>query len=206
MKRAIACVVFGSLILLVGCKKEIAEKPEPAIKKLLARTDIVLVKHFYEEQTIKEDQDANHPDIRPGSLSMEPIWVYEPGKEKKGEKGASISLVTSWIWMGEGYSLHKEGGDERTAFLDLEELRDLDSALDFFESDASPWREQGKTGHVEVAFDSKDNFDASIFHSKGSNTDFLYLTVDGKSVALNAAKAAELQKITRDAIAELDKL
>jgi hypothetical protein len=206
MKRIIACVAMACLVFTVGCKTEKAEKPEPAIKKLLARTDIVLVKHFYEDQTISGDQDPKNPDVRPGSLSLEPIWVYEPGKERSGEKGASLTLVTPAIWMGEGNSLRKEGGEEHTAFLDLKELRDLDNALDFFESDASPWRTQQKSGLVEVSFESKDDFDASIFRSSGDQGDVLFLTIESKSLALNAKKAAELQQDTRNAIAALDKL
>lgn len=49
-----------------------------------------------------------------------------------------------------------------------------------------------------------DIFKASIFHSKDSNIDFMYLTIDGKLVAMNAAMAAEPHKIKQDAIAVLD--
>jgi hypothetical protein len=209
LKRTIIFLVACLVVLFPGCKRSSQitdEKPVPSIKKMMNRTDIVLVRHFYEKQQIGEDQAAKFPDVHPGYLTLVPIWVYEPGKEKDGQKGASVSLDTSWMWTGEAFTSRRDGGDERTAFLDLKELRDLDSALDFFESNASPWRKQVSGDHVEVAFESKDDFRASIFHSTGDSGDVLYLTIDGKSIALNTGKVSELQKITRDAIAKLDKL
>jgi hypothetical protein len=164
------------------------------------------VKHFYQAQAISEDPTANLSSFHPGFISIKPVWVYEPGKVKEGEKGATITLITYYYWSGEGEFSHKVGGDERTAFLDLKELRDLDTSLDFFQSDSSPWRAQEKSDHVEVSFDSKDDFQASIFHTSGDRGDVLFLTIAGKSIELNTAKASELQKITRDAIGVLDKL
>lgn len=205
MKRAIVCMMVGCMIIAAGCKKETVEKPEPAIKKMLARTDVVLVKHFYEPHAISEDRMSPSPDYNPGLISVKPIWVYEPGKEKQGEKGASFTLVTYTILSIHGDSVRTEGGDERIAFLDLDELRDLDTALGFFESDVSPWRSQEKADHVEVVFDSKDDFQAAIFHLGGDRGEALYLTIGNKSVALNTAKTFELQKLVRDAIVLLDK-
>ena len=193
--------MIACLILAAGCKKEATEKPEPAIKKLLARTDIVIVKHFFAKAGVTEDKNPKLPEVYPGMVSIEPIWVYEPGKQKEGDRGAQITVMESWLPPSAGGSHDIR---EATAFLDLDELKDMDGALGYFSQSDSPWRSSAKGDTVEVHFNSKDNFQVSAFKSEEDGKESLAFEAEGINAFIPIEKLPEFKEKLEAAIHLLD--
>lgn len=184
------------LVLVGGCSKENAsekgstEKPQPAIKKLLARTDEVLVKHFYTKAGVSEDKDPKYSDIYPGSVSITPIWVYEPGKEKDGDRGAQIEVTASWLPSSSGGTRQP---DSSVSFLDLDEMKDLDNALSFLGGDASPWRSSTTQDHIEVMFSAKDAFQVAAFKSDADKEEVLFFKAGGTDASIALTKLPDFK-------------
>jgi hypothetical protein len=189
-------VLFCCVLLLVGCARKDTtnlEKPEPAIKKLLARTDVVLIKHFYGEQAVFEDKTTT--DEIPGHVSVQAVWVYQPQQEKSGQKGCLIEVAEGFIFSE--YATQTKG----SSFLDLDELKDLQSALAYLNQPDSPWRHPTSSEYVETSFVSKDSFSASAFH--GHDGDSLAVYSEQAKVFLPISKLPELQKAVDSAIHSL---
>ncbi len=88
-------------VLNYGCPKEAEVQPKvaesPKLKSFLSRRDIVLVKHFYPGGIVSETQDPKYKALVPGHASITGVWLYEPGKEVQGQKGARFDLMETYF-------------------------------------------------------------------------------------------------------------
>ncbi|HEY3928878.1 MAG TPA: hypothetical protein VGL89_10905 [Candidatus Koribacter sp.] len=137
-------------------------KEQPKIKQLLSRSDVVLVKHFYERTvtlTAPVDPKFRSIVLKAANVVVEPVWIYEPGKEKDGRKGAKIYLNDEDL--RESYGVRE--GQKAEVYLDVDELRDLDSAMTYLRASDSSWRAKSAGDHIETAFHSKDGFNVTAF-------------------------------------------
>lgn len=202
MKRAIVGLLVGCLLFAAGCKKEATSdgKTEPAIKKLLARTDVVLIRHFYAKTGLSEDRDLKYPDIYPGYVSLTPMWIYEPEKQKNGVKGASITVIESWLPSSSGGTSKPESSN---AFLDLDELKDLSNALGYFNRSDSPWRSASSKDDIEVLFRSKDEFEVAAGKTDEAK-ETLVFSIRNTDMQIPSSKLPEFKQELDDAIQMLE--
>jgi len=153
---------------------------------MLSRSDIVLVKHFYQERRSSEEQ-SKYPEIRPGIFSIRPVWVYEPGKQSAGLKGA-VLMVRESYFFDDG---NMRGGEKAEATLDLDELTDMRNALSQVQSSSAPWRASAANDEIELQFSAKDDFSMSAFHGE-SQGDILDMQIGPRSVAINLVHLPEI--------------
>ncbi len=195
----ILLAVAVAALTLTGCnRREPGEKSaEPRIKTLLSSTDVVLVQHFY--RTAGEIEPQSNGTF-PGYVIIHPVWIYRADAPGSGEKGARIEVAESKV------ADERTDADDRTkasAWLDLDELSDLSSALAYYMDQKSPWRPGRYSEHVEVGFESKDQFSVSAFHSSSDGTDSLAVEAHGVTAYLPFDDAADLKKTVDGAIALL---
>jgi hypothetical protein len=177
MKRPFTAAVLIVFMILGGCSKNEApgntsekEKAEPKLKALLASTDRVLIKDFYAPQVFSpavpppKSETAYHilTTWIPGHISFEPITVTEPPKEQGKEsiklKGIKVDVLSMNFMVGNT----KGEQHSHTSFLDDDEARDFDAALSYLSSSAGDWAKQKPDHEREIAFHSKDQFDATL--------------------------------------------
>jgi len=177
-------------------KPEPASKSEPTIRKLLSRTDLVLVKNFYTPVTVREDKDARLAELIPGQVEIGALWVYPSGSRSQGDRGGSVELTAAG-YFADGIS---HGFDKVTAYLDLDELKDFDSALTYFESSQQVWNiSNGGPKHVESDFLSKDGFSASAFRASDDKP-IIYLSDENIGVTIPFSRIGELHSALRTAV------
>ena len=189
------------LSILSGCKTaSVARNPNdtPRLKSLLKRTDVVLVKHFYTATNIDGDRDPKFDNLLPARVQIEPLWIYEPNKEKEGLKGAMVTVIPSRV-LGES-----NGESNEEAILDIDELRDFAAALEAMRNINADWRSGAATDHVEEEFSAKDDFSASAFHDSSDGLNVLVISVRSASAVLNFPKAEDAERAVHDAIELLD--
>ena len=162
MPIAIAC-------LFTGCKsapKQInsAEKPDdgPVLKRFIARTDIMVVKHFYPDA--KMDEAGGQRFLAPGYVTSTPIIAYEPGKESDARKGVKEFVSASYVMQNE-YS----HATQNYSFLDESEAADLATALQYMEETRDAWKSNKPADDVEVTFISKDGFTVTLLPRVGAD-------------------------------------
>jgi hypothetical protein len=198
----ITVAITAVLVTVAGCRHASAAADvanAPKLKAMLKRSDALLVKHFYTSASVAADHDPKFESIIPARTEIEPVWVYEPGKEAQGLKGAIITVWVSGVVDDE----HPDGPRKESATLDLDELHDLDNALIALQSESAPWRGQHSDGHVEMQFLAKDDFDVSAFHSD-TDGDILYVEAGGAAAGLSFSKTTEFEKAVRDCISLLE--
>src|SRR5208337_3597182 len=107
--------VLAMALFVGGCVRKLAESGEPKLKLLLARTDVVLVKHFYPASAVvTEAQNEKYKEVVPGRAVISPVWVYEPTHEAEGQKGARVETRESFFF---GIGGIKNGGSEAVCYL-----------------------------------------------------------------------------------------
>jgi len=160
-----ACVVLVVISANLSCSRqpEQQQSNEPRLKKLLSRTDLILVKHWYPAGNLAKEEDQpklTSVAYAPGVARIEPLWVYEPNKELEGTKGARISLTgASW---SSGYG-SRRGGEGCNSYLDLGEVKDMITAITFMSDGKAAWRNSTASDHVEVQFQTKDSSGLTAF-------------------------------------------
>jgi hypothetical protein len=198
MKSALLGLIF--LLPLFACQKSQqsqAASQSSRLKQMLSETDVLLVKHFYGESDTFEDRDSKYPELNPGMLGIEPIWVYEPQKQAQGLKGAILRVRQSYFFDSDA---RMQGGEKAEIALDFDELRDLNNSLLALQAKDADWRTAPTGEHIEMQFSSKDGFSLSAFHSPETHDDVLYFKIDGRSVGINAGKVQDLINETNSAI------
>lgn len=188
-------IVIASLTLLVlaGCLKKATssgnqDEKGPKLKTMLASTDRVLIKDFYQPQLFSPP--VAPPEVTgayqikttwlPGHISFEPVVVTEPPKEK-GEESRKLKGIKVEV-LAMNFMVQTTKGEQHihTSFLDDDEARDFDNALSYLSSSAAEWQNQKPDHDREVAFHSKDQFDMTL------------AIIDNEPVAL--AKSGDFEK------------
>lgn len=131
-------------LILAGCSgndlsnkaSQDGSKAEPRLKALLASTDRVLAKDFYEIQAFspgvpppKVESYGIKTTWIPGVISFEPVAVSEPPKEQGNELKKVKGLRLQVRAVNFMVSTTKGETHEQVSFLDEDEGRDFDSAL-----------------------------------------------------------------------------
>ena len=173
--RALPWAVF--VIFIAGCRSgdlsskasQESAKPEPKLKALLASTDRVLNKDFYEAQAFspavrppKVESYGIKTTWIPGFISFEPVTVSEPPKEQGNEAKKVKGLRVQVRAMNFMVSTTKGETHEQMSFLDDDEGRDFDNALTYLATVESQWAKQKPDHEREITFKSKDDFEATL--------------------------------------------
>ncbi len=199
--RKHSAILLIFVAFLPGCRHaRTADQSDnaPRLKSMLKRSDVLLIKRFYASVNIDGDQDPKFDSILPGRLQIAPLWIYEPKKESEGLKGVTVTVIPSRISGEEGAERNED------AILDIDELRDLDSALGALRSPNASWRSAQDADHTEEEFSAKDDFGAAAFHDASDGRDILYIHARTASLVLNFSKADEMQRAVHDAITLLE--
>jgi hypothetical protein len=199
--------VLASLCLaLAGCaapaKQSASEdtkaENQPRLKKLLSSTDRLVIKHFFPASSVTIPGLSRF--FGGGFCAMGPVIAFEPGKEGERLKGVRIG-VTSVYEIQNQFSRPEEG----SSFLDLDEARDLDSAMSYMAQTAEGWKSKPPSDDIEVTFTSKDDFTAALLPNRGETTLLFQSGRIGKaSVSLPASLLQEAQTQLHHAIQTLD--
>ena len=210
-----AAVAVGILLLmLVACSKNqpVKQDREPKLKALLATTDKLLIKDFYETQSVSPpvpppSVGAYHITTSwvPGHISFEPIIVSEPageqGKEPSRLKGLRVEV------QSKTYKVDTTKGkqEESAAFLDDDEARDFDTALTYLAGIAGEWQKQKPDHYREVMFQSKDSFVATLFIADEGPVILVKSgTLGAAMLTIPSAQFGEVQSKLRAALKSLD--
>ena len=201
-------LLLGVCVATLGCSSKNA--PSPALKSMVERTDIVLVKNFYPETAAsapvrpREVSQPYHIETVwfPGSVRLQPIIVFEPRARFRRVKGIGLTV------RAESYRVDAEtgGGEEHESYLDENEARDLDAALTYQIATAALWAKHAPDHHTEVMFQSKDEFRQTLLMGdKGPVLLAVSGDPKGASVELPISVLPDLQKRLRQTLDVLDK-
>lgn len=198
MRRAAVTVTFLGL-LAGGCSISPAKRDDaalskrnddspsgPVLKQFLARTDGVLVKHFFAPQLILSPEKGEF--LSPGHIELGPLIAYEPGKEAEGHRGVRVEVVSSYVRANDF-----SHADNHVSFLDENEAKDLSSALAYMQQVNQTWGAAAPSDDVEVMFASKDDFQVSLLPD-AKNGNRLFIESGNAPLSLPASFAAQLKE------------
>lgn len=193
--------VFAIFVLfcLVGCNRSIVKSKsnEPKLKTFLARTDLLLIKRFFDPKIIVLQPPAD--DIRtyvssrwtPGNVTIEPLTVVDANEHGTEVKGIRIDLSQNyWTIFADGHEPQVGEKSSDHAFLDNDEIADLDAAIIYMEKTMDSWTSQPPAAHTEVLFASKDGFQASLVAGKEPS---VVLEIGSTSVQLDKRRFSDLK-------------
>jgi hypothetical protein len=175
-------------------------KPDnlPRVKKLLASTDLLIIKHFFPPTKIVDPKKGEF--LSAGSCEFEPVTVFEPQKEAERLKGIRIEISSTYV-RENAYSKAEKG----VSFLDIDEARDLENAFSYTGRTEEDWLKQHPADDLEVTFTSKDDFTAVML--PGPNGDILLLQsgrIGSAAVYLPVSLLGEAAAKLRSALSTLD--
>ena len=206
LSRSFIVVAVLALLSVASCSRQQVqpEAKEPKLKTLLSRTDLVLVKHFYQKSPFaKENTDPKYAIIAeaPGVAEIEPVWAYQPNKQTEGIKGVKL-IVTAASWSG-GYGTRR-GGEECTSYLDLDEVKDMVSAISFMNDAASPWRKGSTDDYIQVSFVSKDSSGLAAFLDPKEHKAMLSVKCGSTQIFVPFERIQDGQKVLQTAVTLLE--
>jgi hypothetical protein len=209
------------LLVLIGCPRnqtpsgnnQDSEKSGPKLKALLASTDRVLIKDFYQPQVFSpavppsKTEGPYHITTTwfPGHISFEPVTVTEPSKEQSKEPKKLKGIRVEILSVNYMVSTTKGAEHRHVSFLDDDEARDFDNALSYLASSAAEWANQKPDHEREVTFHSKDQFEATLGIVDGGPAVIVRSgDIGGTLLKIPAAQTSEVQEKLKAALKVLE--
>ena len=206
MIRPVAVLLLSGI--LIGCtgnfekqrgiSTESSADNQPRLKKLIASTDRLVIKHFFDSVAIHDPSQGQV--ITAGYCEFGPLVVYEPEKESDRLKGVRVEISSTYV-RENAYSKP----DKSVSFLDLDEVKDLDQALSYMGQTEQSWIKTRPTDDIEVTFTSKDDFIAVLFPNLPA--DMIVLKsgrIGTAAVRMPVEKLGELQTKLRQVLSTLE--
>jgi hypothetical protein len=159
MKRVGYALLF--CCTLGGCGQfghQADKKQSLILKGLLSSTDRLLILRYFPEEKIVPQ--IPNPEYSPGSLTFGPIIVNEPEKETERTKGLGIAIEET-VKRSEYHQ-----PTEMKSILDLNEARDLQSALKYIISTEEAWKKAPPTVRTQIYFSAQDSFSVTLHSNK----------------------------------------
>jgi hypothetical protein len=195
---------------ITGCHRQHAVDTAPKLKTFMSRTDHLLSRQFPESQHVQvpaPEPDKQDGQIRnvwlPGSISIEPIIVDEPGVADSKLKGARIGISEYYWRITSPYSSTQQGqSNGGDSLLDEDELRDLQQSLKLMKVRAAEWNNKPPSLRSELVFVAKDNFHVSLGEDGARHSEF-YIGSENASMLLSSGSMDRLIAGVDAAIQEL---
>lgn len=144
--------LFGSLCFGQAGQAEGPQDPATKLEGFLSKKGSLIVKEFYKLGEIIGRASA--------TIEFTAIVMYEPGQEAERVRGLRIDITESG-------RIERE----KSAFLDLDEIKSLIDAIDYMTKLYIEWGRIEKE-YVEVLFSTKDEFSIGFYHSGMTQTTF----------------------------------